>query len=203
MGDACPLKKTGLLGGSFDPVHTGHLLIARDAMESLGLEEVFFIPAAQAPLKENHPAATAVQRRAMLEVAIQNEPGFRILDTELEAGGVSFTINTVRTLIASHPDHQFFWILGGDQVQRLPDWKEIDELCRLIEFAALERPGHPFTAPDIPNLRCHQIRGHTFSISSSEVRGRIQQHKPVRYFVPEGVAKYISAHQLYKTDVIN
>ena len=203
MGDDYPLKKTGLLGGSFDPVHTGHLLIARDALESLGLEEVFFIPAAQAPLKENSPAATADQRRAMLEVAIQHEPNFRILDTELEAGGVNFTIDTVRTLIASHPAHQFFWILGGDQVQRLPDWKEIDELSRVIEFAALERPGHPLTTPDIPNLRCHQIHGHTFSISSSEIRGRIKQNKPVRYFVPEDVAKYISNHQLYKADVIN
>ena len=200
MGDASPLKKAGLLGGSFAPVHKGHLLIAHNTMESLKLEEVFFIPAAQAPLKARGPAAKATHRRAMLETAIQHEPRFQILDTELQAGGVNYTIDTVRTLAGNHPDHQFFWILGADQVQQLPDWKDICELCMLIEFAALNRPGHPVNTPDIPNLRCHQIHGHTSSISSSKIRERLRQKKSVRDFLPENVAKYISDHQLYQAD---
>jgi nicotinate-nucleotide adenylyltransferase len=199
MGEPHPLTKTGLLGGSFDPVHTGHLLIALDAMEALGLDEVFFIPAAQAPLKQNHPGAEPHHRKAMLDAAVVDEPAYQILDCELEAGGISYTIDTVRSLSQKHPDRRFFWILGEDQLQKLGKWKDIDELCHLVEFIALDRPEHPMTPTlEIPDFRCHRISGHLFSISSSEIRERITEGKSVHEFLPANVAKYILDHHLYK-----
>ena len=193
------LTKTGLLGGSFDPVHAGHLIIALDAMEALGLDEVFFIPAAQAPLKQNHPGAEPHHRKAMLDAAVADEPAYQILDCELESGGISYTIDTVRSLSQKYPDRRFFWILGEDQLQKLEKWKDIDELCHLVEFIVLDRPGHSMTEPiEIPEFRCHRISGHLFSISSSEIRERITNGKSVREFLPTNVARYILDHHLYK-----
>ena len=198
MGKTCSPKKTGLLGGSFDPVHTGHLLIARDAMESLELEEVFFIPAAQAPLKDKSPTAAADHRNAMLEAAIQDAPAFQVLDCELNTGGVNYTVDTARSLIRKHPDRRFFWILGDDQLANLHKWKDIAALCQLLEFVALERPGHPLPEkPNIPGLCCHRIRGHLFSISSSEVRKRLANNRPIQEFLPAKVARYIAHYRLY------
>jgi nicotinate-nucleotide adenylyltransferase len=193
------LTKTGLLGGSFDPVHAGHLIIALDAMEALGLDEVFFIPAAQAPLKQTHPGAEPHHRKAMLDAAVADEPAYQILDCELEAGGISYTIDTVRSLCQKYPDRRFFWILGEDQLQKLEKWKDIDELCHLVEFIVLDRPGHSMMRPiEIPEFRCHRISGHLFSISSSEIRERITNGKSVREFLPTNVARYILDHHLYK-----
>ncbi len=199
MGEATPRKRTGLLGGSFDPVHTGHLLIARDAMEGLGLEEVFFIPAAQAPLRTQEPTATAQHRKAMLAAATGDERAYQVLDDELQAGGTSYTIDTARRLHHKHPDRDFFWILGDDQLGKLGQWKEAGELFGLLEFVALERPGHPLPeAPPIPGLRCHRLRGHVFSISSSEIRERLRNQLQVQEFLPAKVHQYIVEHDLYQ-----
>lgn len=199
MGETVPLKRTGLLGGSFDPVHTGHLLIARDAMEGLALEEVFFVPAARAPLRSAPPVAAAHHRKAMLNAAAQDEPAYRVLDSELNAGGTSYTIDTARCLHHKHPGRHFFWILGGDQLAKLEHWKDAAELCRLLEFIVLERPGHPLPEPPpIPGLRCHKIRGHLFSISSTEIRERLSKNLSVREFLPHKVHSHIEENDLYK-----
>ncbi|MBT5379480.1 MAG: nicotinate (nicotinamide) nucleotide adenylyltransferase [Opitutae bacterium] len=199
MGEPKPLIKTGLLGGSFDPVHTGHLIIALDAMEALGLEEIFFIPAAQAPLKQNDPGAKPHHRKAMLDAVVADNPAYQVLDCELEAGGVSYSIDTIRSLSQKYPERSFFWILGEDQLQKLEKWKDIDELCQLVEFVALDRPDHPMKTPlVIPKSRCHRFCGHLFAISSSEIRERIKNGKSINEFLPANVAKYILDHHLYK-----
>ena len=199
MVDTLTCKKTGLLGGSFDPVHTGHLLIARDAMEELDLEEIFFIPAAQAPLRVNSPQASALHRKAMLMAAIGGEPNYHLLDFELDTGGTSYTIDTARALTQKHPNRRFFWILGEDQLSKLSQWKNIDELCKLIEFVALDRPGHTsYEKPSIPGLHCHRLCGHIFSISSSEIRERLKNQQSVREFLPEKVHQYIVEKEIYK-----
>ena len=137
--------KTGLFGGSFDPVHTGHLLIARDAMEELDLGRNLFYPCRSGTIEVNSPQASALHRKAMLVAAIGEEPNYHLLDFELETGGTSYTIDTARALTEKHPNRRFFWILGEDQLSKLSQWKNIDELCKLIEFVALDRPGHTVT----------------------------------------------------------
>ena len=199
MGDAQPRKKTGLLGGSFDPIHSGHLIIAYDALEALGLDEVFFIPAAHAPMKDNSPAATMEQRKEMVQNAIQTEPAFHLLDYELQnPEATSFTIDTVRHINENYPDREFIWILGMDQFEKLPNWKDIEELCELVEFAVLARKGTPFIPPKIRNIVFHVVSGHPIAISSTEIRDRCRKELIVHPFLPSEVDKYISENHLYR-----
>jgi nicotinate-nucleotide adenylyltransferase len=199
MGSPQPRKKTGLLGGSFDPIHSGHLIIAYDAMESLGLDEVFFIPAAQAPLKLNSPAATVEQRKDMVERAIDTEPAFRLLDYELQnPTETSYTIDTVRQIQDNFQDREFIWILGMDQFEKLPHWKDIEDLCELVEFAVLARKGTPFIPPKIRNIVFHVVSGHPIAISSTEIRERCQRQLPVHPFLPNQVHQYILQNHLYR-----
>jgi nicotinate-nucleotide adenylyltransferase len=199
MGDAQPRKKTGLLGGSFDPIHSGHLIIAYDALEALGLDEVFFIPAAQAPLKEYTPAATTAQRKEMVLKAIEREPAFQLLDYELQnPTATSYTIDTVRHIHETYPNREFFWILGMDQFDKLTQWKDIEELCNLVEFAVLARKGTPFIPPKIRNINFHVVSGHPIAISSTEIRERCRKDLVVHPFLPSEVHQYIKDHHLYR-----
>jgi nicotinate-nucleotide adenylyltransferase len=131
--------KIGFLGGSFDPVHLGHLAIAQDALEGAGLDRVDFIPAAVSPLKGRELTATAAQRLEMVRLAIAGDARFGVLDLELRRGGTSYTVDTVRELRALFPGAELFWVIGADQLARLAEWKEIGELVRLVEFVHLAR----------------------------------------------------------------
>ena len=133
------MVKLGFLGGSFDPVHLGHLLIAQDALEGLRLDRVDFIPAAVPPLKARELTATPEQRLAMLRLALEDDARFGVLDLELRRGGMSYTVDTARELRWRFPDAILFWVLGTDQVQRLAEWKDIGELAGLVEFVHLAR----------------------------------------------------------------
>ena len=198
MGNDQPRQRTGLLGGSFDPIHSGHLIIAYDAMEALGLDEVFFIPAAQSPLKPNTPGATKEQRRKMVEIAVADEPAFQVLDYELQQSNQkSYTIDTLRYLHEHYANREFFWILGTDQFEKLPRWKDIEKLSDLMEFAVLARKGTPLIPPKIQNLDFNIVNGHPIAISSSEIRERCQKKLAIKHFLPSEVAQYISQHHLY------
>ena len=198
MGKTEPLIRTGLFGGSFDPIHTGHLVIAHDAKEALHLDEVFFIPTGKAPLKPTEHTADPFQRKDMVEQAIYGEQTFKLIDFEiLNPGETSYTINTVRYIHNQYPGRQFFWILGADQFEKLPKWKEIKELCKLMEFAVLSRPGNELTPPDLPELKFHLIKGHPIDISSTEIRERAKSNQPFGHFLPGNVQKYISENHPY------
>ncbi len=199
MMEDAGIEKIGLYGGSFDPVHLGHLIVAQDAMEQLGLDRICFIPAAQAPLREDSPAASAEDRLAMLEAATAGTPGFEVIDDELRAGGVSYTIDTVRRLKARFDRHRLYWIIGGDQLDKLPKWKDIHQLAEFVEFICIHRPEHPLNPPeDVRGVaRIHPLSVHPFSISSTEIRERCAARRPIRYFLPEAVSDYIARHQLY------
>jgi nicotinate-nucleotide adenylyltransferase len=199
MDKPAPLVRTGLFGGSFDPIHTGHLVIAHDAQEALGLEEIFFIPTGKAPMKPSEHTADPFQRKDMVEKAIGKEPSFRLIDFEiLKPGETSYTIHTVRHIHAKFPGRQFFWILGADQFEKLPHWREIEDLCNLMEFAVLSRPGNELNPPDIPNLKYHPIQGHPIDISSTEIRKRAATNQPFGHFLPGGVHEYISHNNTYE-----
>lgn len=191
--------KIGFLGGSFDPVHFGHLIAAQDVLEQFHLDRLLLVPAAQAPLKPNDIQSTVEDRLAMLQSATEWDRRLEISDYELHKGGISYTVDSVRHFRAQFPRDELFWIIGGDQLPLLHKWKEIGELVKLIEFIFLERPKHP-TKPhvEIDGLRLHRCDGHLIEISSSELRSRVQTGRSLHYFCPQKVIAYIESKKLYR-----
>jgi nicotinate-nucleotide adenylyltransferase len=191
--------KIGFLGGSFDPVHFGHLIAAQDVLEQFHLDRLFLVPAAQAPLKPNDVQSSPEDRLAMLRSATEWDRRLELSDYELRKGGISYTIDSVRHFRSQFPKDELYWIIGGDQLPLLHKWKNIEELARLIEFIFLERPKHP-TKPheEIPGLRLHRCDGHLIEISSSELRARVQRGLSLHYFCPQKVIAYIDAKKLYR-----
>jgi nicotinate-nucleotide adenylyltransferase len=194
-----PPVRIGILGGSFDPVHFGHLIAAQDAYEQHQLDRLILLPAAQAPLKPQEVKSSPEARLAMLKAATEWDQRFEISDWELRRGGLSYTIDSARHFRAQYPNDRLFWIIGGDQLPKLHLWKDIAELANLVEFIFLERPGHPVKAyPPIPNLRLHRCDGHLVEISSTELRERVRRGLSLDYFVPHKTILYIKEHALYR-----
>lgn len=186
---------TGLLGGSFDPVHHGHLIAADRAAEALGLDSVCFIPCARQPMKSQDPVAGADQRLAMLRLAIGGYTRFTLDTIELDRPAPSYTVDTLRLLRARKPDERLVLILGADAAAGLSRWRAPDEVARLAEIAALTRPG----APDVTSVFVkHLVATPAIEISSSDIRARCLTGKSIRYLVPESVEKYIAKFGLYQ-----
>jgi nicotinate-nucleotide adenylyltransferase len=184
----------GLFGGSFDPVHHAHLIVARVAAESLGLAGLRFMPARQQPFKQGRHGAAAPHRAEMLRLAIAGAPGFALEAAELERPGPSYTVDTLRELRAREPGAEFVLLLGADAAAELPAWHEgaaVPGLARVVVFA---RPGSP--VPSLPHV-AGTVEVPALDISATEIRARVRAGRPVRYWVPDPVAEYISAHRLY------
>jgi len=191
--------KIGFLGGSFDPVHFGHLMAAQDAYEQQKLDRLVLVPAAQAPLKPNDIQSSAEDRLAMLRAAIEWDQRFTISDLELRRGGVSYTIDSARHFRKLYPNDELFWIIGGDQLPNLHRWKDIGELAKIVEFIFLERPGFPVRAKvEIPGLRLNRCDGHLLAISSTELRERVKHNLSLDYFVPHKAIVYIRENNIYR-----
>jgi nicotinate-nucleotide adenylyltransferase len=191
--------KIGFLGGTFDPVHFGHLVAARDACEHCGLDRVILVPAARAPLKARAAAASPADRLAMLRAAVADEPRFTVSDHELRRGGVSFTIDTVRHFAAEFPGARLFWIIGADQAARLTRWKDIVALTRLVEFAVVGRPGFVVRRPrGLPGLRLHRCAGHRLDLSSTDLRARVRRGFPLDWLTPHKTVVYLQRKRLYR-----
>jgi nicotinate-nucleotide adenylyltransferase len=188
-----PRQKIGLFGGSFDPIHHGHLILARDAMEQLGLARVIFIPANISPHKLDQPPAPAKARCEMLAAAIEDEPGFEVDCCEVDREGVSFAIDTVRMMIQRHPETDFYYFIGEDNLTALHTWKEIEELRRLAPFVVLARGGTPANSE-------FQVVTRHIDISSTDIRKRIADGLPVRYLLPDKTCKIIQRHGLYRNE---
>lgn len=193
--------KIGLLGGSFDPVHFGHLIAAQDVLEQCRLDRLFLVPAAQAPLKPQDVQSSPEDRLRMLRAAVEWDHRLEISDHELLMGGISYTIDSARHFRREFPNDQLYWIIGGDQLPLLHKWKEISELVKLVEFIFLERPRHPSKPhEEIPGLVLHRCDGHLIEISSSELRQRARAGLSLHYFCPQKVIAYIEAQRLYRSD---
>ena len=185
---------TGVLGGSFDPVHHGHLIAADRAAEALGLDTVLFVPCAHQPLKAEPPVASAEQRLTMLRLALGDYARFVVEPCELERPAPSYTVDTLRAIRARWPDERLVLILGADAAATLPRWRAADEVARLAEVAVLERPG----APEVSSaLVKHLVATPAIEISASDIRARCLTGKSIRYLVPESVALYIERHGVY------
>ena len=190
--------KIGLMGGSFDPVHSGHLVAARNAIKQHGLDRVIFIPAAQAAQRSPANAISGNHRIAMLREAIDGENQLEVSDYELSTGCVSYTINTVRHFRKKFPDDELFWIIGSDKVPSLGHWRSIEEIGTLAEFIVLERPGHPPTSPPTsPRLRLHHCEGPQINISSTELKDRLRNGISLENLLPTQALSYVHKNGLY------
>jgi nicotinate-nucleotide adenylyltransferase len=188
--------KIGLFGGSFDPVHLGHLLVAQAAIEELGLDRLYFIPAAQSPFKPESKPAPANARLQLLRLALAGRTNCEIDEQEVRRGGVSYTVDTLRDYAKRFPGMELFYLIGTDHVAKLGQWREPNELAKLAEFVVIPRPGEqPATFPK--PFRGHPIRGFPFGVSSLEIRARIKSGLPIDTLVPPGVAEAIRAAKLY------
>lgn len=185
--------RLALYGGSFDPIHHGHLILARQALEQLSLEKVIFIPAAESPFKPDHTTSTAAHRLRMVKLAIKSEPRFAVDTLEVERGAPSYTIETARTYRKRYPGEELFFLVGEDHLKTLPQWNDFDELDRILRFAVLSRSDLPLSVP-YPIVRWR------FDISATEIRNRVAHRLPITYLVPEVVLRYIDENQLYRGD---
>ncbi len=190
------MQRLGLYGGSFDPVHLGHLLVAGAALEELRLDRLFFIPATQSPFKPAIQPTSGPLRTRLLRLALDSAPRMAVDLQELERGGVSYSIDTARDYGSRFPGAALFWLIGADHVAALPRWRDAEQLARLVEFVIIPRPGCA-TAPLAPVFRLHELRGFPLALSSSEIRTRVREGRPIRHLVPPAVAEAIAAERLY------
>jgi nicotinate-nucleotide adenylyltransferase len=196
--------RIGILGGTFDPPHVGHLLAATDAFEALALDRIVFIPASEQPLKAGAVVAPAHDRLAMVRLAIERDPRFAVDAVEIERGGLSYSIDTLRTLHERWREDRelaLFLLLGEDVVATLPKWREPHALTALAELAILTRGARPHDAGTVgegSGVAGHVVPTRRVDVSSTEIRARVRAGKSLRAFVPDAVAEYIAEHRLYR-----
>jgi nicotinate-nucleotide adenylyltransferase len=188
------MPSIGLFGGSFDPVHHGHLIVARVAQETLGLDELRFLPAREQPFKRGRHAAPAGDRAVMLELAIAGSPGFGLDRAELDRPAPSYTVDTLEALRAREPAARLTLLLGADAAAELSAWHRAADLPNLARIVVFGRPGNPVPASP---LIAGTIEVPAVDISATEIRRRVRAGLPVRYWVPDAVAEYIVRHRLY------
>jgi nicotinate-nucleotide adenylyltransferase len=201
-------EQIGLLGGAFDPVHSGHLEMARAAQSRVGLGRVIFVPVAVSPYKTGEPSASAAERLAMLRLAAAGRPGWSISEIELDRGGISYTIDTIRDLRSElGPDPEFHLIIGMDNFLEIAGWRDIGSVIELARFIVVTRPGcDPGRLSGENRYRAEQIRTRDRLItvelsvpaSSSKIRRMVREGKDFRSYLPPAVADYIRKHHLYR-----
>lgn len=187
--------RLGIHGGTFDPVHHGHLVLARDALEQLRLDAVLFVPCGQSPLKARKPCASNAQRLAMLKLALKVEPRFWLTRCELERPAPSYAFDTATEIREAFPHAELFWLIGKDQLDDLDKWHRVQELRRLVQFVLLPRgeavpKDHPETVLSLPQPR-------RVDISATEIRHRVKSRLPINHLVPAPVAAYVKRRGLY------
>jgi nicotinate-nucleotide adenylyltransferase len=190
------VQRLGLFGGSFDPVHLGHLLVAQAAREELSLDRLVFIPASQSPFKPEFPLASAADRLRMLRLALAGQTDCEVDDLEIRRGGVSYTIDTVREYDRQFAGATLSYLIGADHVRQLPHWREATELARRVEFVVIPRPGETETPLPAP-FRGGHLHGVPLGVSSSEIRKRVRAGLCIDLLVGPAVAEAIRKNRLY------
>ena len=190
------LQSIAVFGGSFDPVHNGHVMIARSALAELELDRLIVMPAAQSPFKPDQQLAPAEARMEGVRMAVVGEPKVEISSWELDRGGVSYSIDTLRALAVAHPKAELFYLIGADHVATLTEWREADALAAAATFVVVPRPGAPEEALPTP-FRGRYLQGKPMAISASEIRERLRAGRSVANFVPPPVAQLLNSMQIY------
>ena len=195
----------GVLGGTFDPIHLGHLLVAEEVRTQLGLAEIVFVPASQPQLRANSPVAPAEHRVQMIRLALANKPYCKLSTTEIDRAGPSYSVDTIAEFQGQlGAQDELFFILGWDSLAELPQWREPSRLIKLCRLVAVPRPG--YSLPDlnqleakIPGLprRVILMEKPEIDISATEIRNRVAQGLSIRHLIPESVERYIKQYRLY------
>lgn len=192
------MKRIGIFGGTFNPIHYGHLIAAQTVGVELQLSETIFVPCAHPPHKTERELAPAKDRLAMIRLAIKNNPFFGVSDYEIKKGGKSYSIDTVRHFKTLYPRAtKFFFIVGSDAAECLPSWKDVDELVKMVTFVAVNRPGYRPGNPHAIKHKSMEIPG--MEISSSFIRHCLHKGRSIRYLTHHRVVEYIYKHHLYQT----
>jgi len=198
-------QRWGILGGTFDPPHYGHLAIAQQTREALDLAGVLFMPAAQPPHKPDRVISSSVNRRSMVKLAIKGNPAFSLLTIELDRGGTSYTVDSLEALTGSTPDDRFVLILSVEAARQLPAWREPHRILELAEVAIVPRLGYPALEADwaersFPGMqaRFQTVDSPALGHSATDIRARVASGRSIRYLVPPSVEDYIGRYRLYR-----
>jgi nicotinate-nucleotide adenylyltransferase len=196
MSDA---KRIGVMGGTFDPIHHGHLVAASEVGHFFSLDEVIFVPTGQPWQKDQRAVSAAEDRYLMTVIATASNPRFSVSRVDIDRPGETFTIDTLRDLRAARgPAAEFFFITGADALAKMISWRDADELFRLAHFVGCTRPGHRLSDAGLPDKRVSLIEIPALAISSTTCRQRVQAGEPIWYLVPDGIVQYITKRRLYE-----
>src|SRR6187397_1366299 len=179
------------MGGTFDPIHHGHLVAASEVQSLLGLDEVVFVPTGEPWQKEGRDVAPAEHRYLMAVVATAANPRFTVSRVDIDRKGPTYTIDTLRDIHAARPNADIFFISGADAIAQILDWKDVEQVWPLAHFIAVSRPGHPLSISGLPEQGVSLLEVPALAISSTDCRSRVSRGFPVWYLVPDGVVQYI------------
>ncbi len=190
--------RLGVMGGTFDPVHHGHLVAASEVQARFDLDEVVFVPTGHPWQKEKRAVSPAEHRYLMTVIATASNPRFTVSRVDIDREGTTYTIDTLRDLHRQRPDAELFFITGADALAPILSWKDADELWSLAHFVGVTRPGHDLSASGLPAGGVSLLEVPAMAISSTACRDRVSEGEPVWYLVPDGVVQYIGKHRLYR-----
>ncbi|MFN3866270.1 MAG: nicotinate-nucleotide adenylyltransferase [Demequina sp.] len=189
-----PQARVGVLGGTFDPIHHGHLAAASEVCAALRLDQVLLVPANVQPFKEDFDTAGSEHRLEMCRLAVEGDERFAVSPVDIERGGVTYTVDTLTDLREQLPEASLYFITGADALARLDEWKDAERLSDLAQFVGVTRPGHSLPELETPHAL---VEVPALAVSSTDVRRRVRSGAPIRYLVPRSVADYIAQHDLY------
>jgi nicotinate-nucleotide adenylyltransferase len=193
--------RIGVMGGTFDPIHHGHLVAASEVAHIFALDEVVFVPTGQPWQKQDRKVSPAEDRYLMTVIATASNPRFSVSRLDIDRPGPTYTIDTLRDLHAERgPDAEFFFITGADALSRMLSWQDVDELFTLAHFVGCTRPGHRLTDQGLPEDKVSLVEIPALAISSTGCRHRVAEGEPIWYLVPDGIVQYIAKRRLYRND---
>lgn len=193
-------RRIGVMGGTFDPIHHGHLVAASEVQDFFDLDEVIFVPTSTQPFKRGRRVTDPEHRYLMTVIATASNPRFSVSRVDIDRGGTTYTIDTLRDLHRMRPNSEFFFITGADALAKILLWKDAEELFELAHFVGVTRPGHEFVTEGLPAENTSLLEVPAMAISSTDCRSRVAAGSPVWYLVPDGVVQYINKYQLYRGD---
>jgi nicotinate-nucleotide adenylyltransferase len=190
-------RRIGIMGGTFDPVHHGHLVAASEVASRFGLDEVIFVPTGKPWQKQRREVSPAEHRYLMTVIATAANPRFRVSRVDIDRGGLTYTVDTIADIATEHPGAELFFITGADALGQILSWKDTAEMMRLATFVGVTRPGFELSDAHLPVDSVQLVDVPALAISSTDCRARIGTGRPVWYLMPDGVVQYISKHKLY------